>query len=152
MTRLHPFVIVFEAVCFIHMKVLRTSICSRIRIGEKCVHNIWQISTNTLKRSRFECRQMWTLSRPYTNARQPHQNWSLWCHISERRQQITDGWKWKRKNLKNAVVFFIVARKTEYFGKMLTFLCQSLTNGKYSTFHAHCGRDKFNSITYAHTR
>jgi len=70
MTRLHLFVIVFEAVCFIHMKVLRTSILSRIRIGEKCVHNIWQISTNMLTRSKFECRQLWTLSHPYRNARQ----------------------------------------------------------------------------------
>jgi len=33
--------------------------------------------------------------------------------------------------------------------KMLTFLRQSLTNGKYSTFHALCGSDKLNNITYA---
>ena len=71
------------------------------------------------------------------------------CH---RHQQITgkvnNVW-WSKKDLKGTAVIFIVARKTEHFGEMLTFLSQSLTNGKYSTFHALCGSDKLNNITYA---
>ena len=71
------------------------------------------------------------------------------CHIH---QQITgkvnNVW-WSKKDLKGTAVIFIVARKTEHFGEMLTFLRQSLTNGKYSTFHALCGSDKLNNITYA---